>query len=195
MRQQQEEFAGDTVQTPILKVCQSLTKEVQDDEAEPGDFFNTLTNESLGNEVEFIIAYYNKGRSARQKDTGRYFVAFGQTIPESWEDLVGEDWVGSRFDEHPDAEEVYKKRVNGGDLKEKGWGHGPLISTTYNYTGFVVVQPPEGDDSEPELQPVRLALQRSNKKAADKIGTLLRTMLRGKPTYDKTFILSTEKVK
>jgi len=186
---QDEEFAGDSFTTPILKLCQPLTKEVQEGEAEAGEFLNTATSETLGTEVQFIIAYYQKGRSARDKETSDYFIAFGDTIPESWEPLVGEEWVGTLFTEHPDAEEQYKARVN---RKEIEWGKGPLISTTYNYTGYVIVPGLEGED-EDELQPVRLSLQRSNKKAADKINTLRRAVLRGKPLWDIVFEFSTQR--
>jgi hypothetical protein len=186
--QQEEEFKGDTFQTPILKLCQPLTREVQEEEAEAGDFLNTVTGESLGSEIDFIISFYQKGRSARDNKTGNYYVAFGNTIPASWEELVGEEWVGTPFVEHDDAEERFKERVNN---KEIEWGRGPLISTTYNYTGFVVVPAIEGSDEEDELQPVRLTLQRSNKKAADKINTIRRAVLRGRPLWDKVFELST----
>lgn len=194
MRQQAELDAGDQVQTPILKIGQSLTREVQDGEADPGDFIDTLAGESLGTKVEFIVAAYNKGRSARQPKTGRFFTTLNyDVIPETWADLVGEQFVGTRFDEHPDAEETFKREVNDKN-SDREWGSGPLISTTYNYTGFVVVPPVEGDeDGEAELRPVRLGLTRSNKKAADRINTLRRTLLRGKPSYDKVFELETEK--
>jgi len=181
--QQEAEFEGDTFQTPILKLCQPLTREVGDDLAEPGDFFNTLTSESYGNAIEFVVAYYNKGRSASVKG-GRYFVGPHEIIPESWKDHpdIGEAWVGQPFADHPEAEEQYKRRVNAGEIE---WGSGPKISTTYNYTGLVLVPQVEGDDSEQEIAPVRFSLQRTGKKAADKINTILRAVLRNKNNWDK----------
>lgn len=190
LKQQEQEFEGDTFQTPILKLCQPLTREVQDDEAEAGEFLNTLTGEALGDSIEFIIAYYQKGRSARDKDSGDYYIAFGDTIPDSWEPLVGEEWVGTLFTEYPDAEEQYKVRVNN---KEIEWGRGPLVSTTYNYTGYVIVPAVEGSEDENELQPVRLTLQRSNKKAAEKINSIRRAVLRNRPLWDKVFDFSTSR--
>jgi hypothetical protein len=187
--QQEEEFAGDTFQTPILKLCQPLTREVQEDQAEAGDFLNTLSGETLGTQIDFIVSYYEKGRSAADRKNNRYYIAFSDAIPDSWSDLVGEEFVGTPFAEYPDAEEEYKRRVNSGEIE---WEKGPLISTTYNYTGYVIVPPPVGDeDGEAELQPVRLSLQRSNKKAADKINTIRRAILRGKPLWDKVLELST----
>ena len=57
--QQEEEFDGvDLFQTPILKIGQPLTREVQAEEAEPGEFINTLTGEGIGNKVGFIVAFY-----------------------------------------------------------------------------------------------------------------------------------------
>jgi hypothetical protein len=176
---QEEEFAGDSFTTPILKLCQPLTKEVQEDEAEAGEFLNTATGETLGDEVKFIIA--------RDKKTGEYYIAFGDTIPASWEPLVGDEWIGTLFTEYPDAEEQYRERVN---RKEIEWEKGPLVSTTYNYTGYVIVPGIEDDDPD-ELQPVRLSLQRSNKKAADKINTIRRSVLRGKALWDIVFDFST----
>jgi hypothetical protein len=100
--QQESEYDDDEVlSTPILKVGQALTKEVTEGEAEAGEFINTLTNEGLGDTVEFIPAYYNKGRFASDKKTGRSFVAFGPEIPDNWADLVGEKFVGTPFAEYP----------------------------------------------------------------------------------------------
>lgn len=187
---QQEEDLGDfQFQTPILKVCQSLTKEVKSGDAEPGEFLNTLTGESYGTAVDFIVAYFQPGRAASQKKDGRYFVSIAQdTIPESWKDLVGEEFVGTPFSEYPDAEEQYKARVNAGEIE---WGKGPLVSTTYNYTGLVVPSPVEGED-EVEPMPVRIAFLRSTKAAHDKLMTLKRATLRNKPFWDVAFTLSTE---
>lgn len=187
---QQEEFADSGFQTPILKVCQPLTREVGRDEAEAGEFLNTLTSESLGTNLEFIIAYFQRGRFAANRDTNKAYVAFGSEIPEAWGELVGEEFVGSLFSEYPDAEEVYKVRVNS---KEIPWGSGPLVSTTYNYTGLAVVQPIEGSEDAPELQPVRLSLKRTDVPTARKINSLVRMSLRNKPTWDRVFDLETFK--
>lgn len=188
---QEDEYEGISFQTPILKVCQALTREVQDEKAEAGDFLNTLTSESLGSSIEFIVAYFSRGRSASDPKTNRYYVTDDfDVIPERWADLVGEEFVGTPFAEYDEAEERYKERVNN---KEIPWAKGPLISTTYNYTGFVIVDPIEGDDAEPELQPVKLSLQRSNKAASDKILTLKRSVLRGKPFWAVVFELTTRR--
>lgn len=185
----QEDDLGDVqFQTPILKVCQGLTKEVKEGDAEAGEFLNTLTGESYGTAVDFIVAYFQRGRAASGKD-GRYFVAIAQdTIPESWKDLVGEEFVGTPFDEYPDAEEQYKKRVNAGELE---WGRGPQVSTTYNYTGLVLPPPLEGDDEEIEPMPVRISFLRSTKGAHDKLMTLKKATLRNKPFWNVVFTLST----
>src|SRR5690349_14744664 len=106
--QQASEFDSDLLQTPILKIGQPLTREVSNGDAEAGEFINTLTGEGLGDSLGFIVSYYQKGRFAVDRDTNRAYVAFGATIPDAWEDLVGAEFVGTRFDEHPDAEETYK---------------------------------------------------------------------------------------
>lgn len=186
IQSQDEEFSDSVFQTPILKVCQSLTKEVKAGDAEPGDFYNTLTAEDYGKSVQFIVSHPQRGRAHSMKD-GRYLTAIGQDlIPESWKDLVGEEFVGTRFDEYPDAEEQYKARVNAGEIE---WGSGPKISTTYNYTGLVI--PPALDDEEPEPMPVRIGFLRTTKPAHDKLQTLKKATLRNKPFWAVVFELST----
>lgn len=193
---QDAEMAGERFSVPILKIGQPLTKEVQDPNspAQVGDFINTLTGDSLGTELDFIVAYYNKGRFAVQRKTNRAFVAFSEDIPETWSDLVGESFVGTRFDAYPDAEEQYKERVN---RKEIEWGSGPLISTTHNYTGLAIVQLRDEDDQlvdDYELQPVRLSLQRTNMPAVRKINDLKRSQLRApKMFWSRVFALSTKR--
>ena len=188
LNQQESEIDDDFVQTPIFKIGQSLTREVQEGEAEAGEFIDTLRGEGVGDKIGFIVAYYQKGRFAADRETGKAYVSFGDTIPANWADLVGEEWVGTPFVEHPDAEETYKERVN---RKEIEWGKGPLISTTHNFTGFAVVS---GVGDEPdELRPARLSLQRTNMPAVRKWMTLKRSTLRSKPFWDLVFDLGTEK--
>lgn len=184
---QEAEFEGDdNLSVPILKIGQPLTKEVQEEEAEVGEFINTLTGEAITGPVEFIVAYYNRGRFASDKESGRAYVAFGDTIPDAWSELVGEEFVGTPFAEYPDAEEKYKERVNNDEIE---WGSGPLVSTTHNYTGLLVVQPYE-EDGEVERKPVRLSLQRTNMPAVRKFNTIKRMVLRNKPFWDVAFELS-----
>lgn len=195
--QQEAEFVDEPFQVPILKVGEALTKEVQDDDspAQAGDFINTLTGAALGPKIEFIIAYYQLGRFAVDRKTNRAYVAFDEVIPEAWADYVGENLVGTRFDEYPDAEERYKERVNAGEIE---WGKGPAISTTHNYTGLVPVQ--ERDELDQpvegvfELQPVRLSLKRTNMPAVRKINSLRRMSLRPpKDFWSRAFTLTTQK--
>lgn len=188
-QQQASEIDDDLFQTPILKIGQPLTREVQAEEAEPGEFIDTLRGEGIGDKCGFIVSYYQKGRFAADRDSGRAYVAFGDEIPPHWADLVGEEFVGQRFDEYPDAEEQYKARVN---RKEIEWGKGPLVSTTHNFTGHAIVSGVEGTDDEDELRPVRLSLQRINVPAAKKILTLLRAG-GNRPYWEKVLDLGTEK--
>lgn len=185
--QAQEYDADDLISTPILKIGQALTKEVQDGECVAGEFINTLTNEGIGNTVEFIIAYYNKGRAASDKKSGRFFVAFTPDIPEAWAPLVGDEFVGTPFTEYPEAEESFKASVN---AKERDWDKGPLVSTTHNFTGYVLI---EADGDEVDYQPVRLSLMRTQKPAIQKINTLQRAVLRNKPSWDRVIKLVTVK--
>jgi multidrug efflux pump subunit AcrA (membrane-fusion protein) len=180
--QAQEYDDDEYLNTPILKIGQPLTREVQEGDAEAGEFINTLSNEGVGTAVEFIAVYYNRGRFATNQDKDKTFVAFDSTIPERWEELVGPEWVGEPFSEYPEAEEQYKAAVN---RKEREWGKGPQVSTTHNYTGFVVA-----DD---DYQPVRLSLKRIDVPAHRKIRTLQRAMLRNKPPWDRVLRLVTKK--
>jgi hypothetical protein len=194
--QQDEEFDDEPLNIPLLKIAESLTKEVQDDNnpAQPGDFINSLTGEPVGREVDFIIAYYQKGRLATDRKTNRTYVAFGETIPEQWKDFVGESYVGTPFTEHPDAEEKFKERVNRGDHP---WDKGPSIATTYNYTGLALV-PIRDEEDQPtdefELQPCRLSLKRANTASHRKIRDLKKMQLRPpKMFWDRVFHFSLEK--
>ena len=185
LQSQEQEFDADSFQTPILKIGQTQTREVQEEQAEAGEFINTLTGEGLGDRVEFIVAYYNKGRFASDPESNRAYVAFTDDIPDSWSELVGEEFVGTPFVEYADAEERFKERVNN---KEIPWGKGPLVSTTHNYTGLVVVPAVGFKD---ERQPVRLSLQRTNMPAVRKFNSIKRAMLRNKPFWDIAFDLTT----
>lgn len=186
--QQEAEIDSDFLQAPILKVGQSMTREVKAGEADAGEFINTLTGEGVGTKVGFIVSYYQRGRFAANRETGRAYTAFETTIPERWSELVGDEFVGTPFTEYPDAEEVYKARAN---RKEIEWGKGPLVSTTHNFTGHVLISPLEGDEEgQEELQPVRLSLKRTDVPAAKKILTL-RKALRNRPFWSRVFDLST----
>lgn len=188
-KQQASEIDNTLFQTPILKIGQPLTREVQAEEAEAGEFIDTLRGEGIGDKCGFVAAYYQTGRFAADRDSGRAYTAFGAEIPPHWSDLVGEEFVGQRFDEYPDAEEQYKQRVN---RKEIEWGKGPLVSTTHNFTGLVIVSAVEGTDDEDELRPVRLSLQRTNVPAARKILSLLNAG-GNRPYWEKVLELGTEK--
>lgn len=187
--QQDDELDDGFVQLPIIKIGQKLTKEVDSGEAEEGDFIDSLVGESLGTAIGFIVSYFQKGRFASDKESNRAFVAFGDLIPANWADLVGEEWVGTRFDEHPDAEEQFKAKVNAGEMK---WGSGPKISTTWNFTGLAILPGlDEGDDD--ELRPARISLQRAAVPAANTWLRYKKSKLRRGAFWDATFDLTTEK--
>lgn len=170
---------------PILKIGQALTKEVKAEQAEAGEFINSLTGEGIGDKIGFIVAYYQQGRFAATKD-GKAYVAFGNTIPDQWEPLVGPEWVGASFADYPEAEEKFKAAVN---AKERQWESGPLVSTTHNFTGYAIIPGLDAEDEE-NLIPVRLSLKRTDVPAAKKLISL-KKMLRLKTFWDITFDLST----
>lgn len=182
--QNQAEVDAADIQIPLLKIGQPLTAEVTEGDATAGEFINALTREGLGDEVDFVVAGYNKGRFFHgDRATGRRArKAYGvKNVP--WSD---DPHYGEPFAEHPDAEETYSARVNAGEIE---WGKGPKISTTYDFTGFVISGLDEGE----EPIPVCLSLMRMNSKAAKKWATLLQAVLRGR-YWDAVFHLSTERV-
>lgn len=169
----QSEVNSEDFVVPLLKVAQPLTNEVSDGLASPGDFVLSLTGESFGPTVEFIVAGKGKGRFKPGRDGERSKVAYDTSIV-PWQD---DPHFGEPFADHPDAEEKYRERVNDGDIE---WGSGPPIQTTFNYTGYVV-----GSDV-----PVRLSLRRTSAPEARKWNTILDAVLRGK-FWDKVFEIET----
>lgn len=177
----QEGLDEKDLQIPLLKIGQGLTTEVVDGDAKAGDFINALTREDLGNEVEFVVAGFKKGRfdhgdrSKQQRARKAYGV---KNVP--WTD---DPYYNRPFTEHPDAEEKFSERVNAGDIQ---WGKGPRISTTFDFTGFVI---PADPDESPI--PVVLSLMRKNKRQAQKWVTILSAILKNR-YWDAVFTLSTE---
>jgi hypothetical protein len=179
----QAEIDQADIQIPLLKIGQLSTTEVIEGDASAGEFINALTREGLGTDVDFIVAGYQKGRFFHgDRAAGRRArKAYGvKNVP--WND---DPHYGEPFTEHPDAEETYSKRVNAGEIP---WGKGPRISTTYDFTGFVISG--LGEDEEPI--PVCLSLMRMNSKAARKWAMLLQAVLNGK-YWDAVFNLTTER--
>lgn len=146
---------------PVVKLAQSLTKEVTEGTVKPGQFVNSLTGTVYGTGFEFIIAAYFKGRFYATKDES--FFTNALVIPDHWDHPD----AGKPFTESDDAEERYVAAVNA-ELRE--WGSGPPIQTTHNYVGYVVGQ----EDDELGVIPVRLSLMKSSSKTARSLNTLLR---------------------
>jgi hypothetical protein len=195
-QQQEDSIDNEDLLVPMLKVGQKLTKEVDNGNAEEGEFINTLLGEGVGTKIGFIIVDHHKGRAAQDKKLKRYFVSDDfDHIPESWAPFVGDQFVGTRFDEHPDADEVFKAEVNDPDHPRE-WGQGSLIKTTHIYTGYAVVSAEEGSDQEFELQPVRLSIKitnKDNKATVSAINSLKKMKLRNQPFWARLFELSTER--
>lgn len=182
--QNQTEIDASDIQIPLLKIGQSLTDEVQQGDADAGEFINALTREGLGTQIEFVVASYQKGRffHGDRKNNRRARKAYGlKNVP--WPE---DPFYGQPFTEHPDAEEQYSKRANAGEIE---WDKGPPISTTYDFTGHVVSG--LGEDEEPI--PVCLSLMRTNSRAARKWATILQAVLRGQ-FWGSVFVLTTERV-
>lgn len=149
------------LELPVIKITQQLSRAVTDKEVESGRFYNAVTGEDYGDEIDFVVCGYERGRfyvADRGTPNEKNYVARGEVAPDTWP----EEYAGKRFEDIPDAEEQWKARSNSGEIE---WGHGPPIVTTHNYVGFVA--------SEPGV-PARLGLSRTSAPAARKINTLLK---------------------
>jgi hypothetical protein len=157
------------LKVPGVKLANELTQEVKDGLVEEGEWVNSVTGESYGEEFDFIVAALYNGRFYSDKD-GRAFVATGDTAPSNWP----EEYAGKKFADIPDAEEQWKAAVN---AEKKEWGSGPPISNTHNFIGYI-----NGETA----MPVRLSLQRSSVPAADKMKTVIAL---ARAPWDKVFTL------
>lgn len=194
--QQDADLGDEEIRVPLLKIGQKLTKEVDEGDAEEGEFINTLLGEGVGTKIDFIIVDHHKGRAYQDKKANRYFVSDDfDTIPASWSEAngFGPEWVGSPFAEHPDADEMFRDAVNNGSRE---WGQGAPVKTQHVFTGYALVSPvvEEGEEAEVEYQPVRLPIKitnRDNKNTVAQITQIKRIKLRNKPFWANLFNLST----
>ena len=162
---------------PLLKVMQSLSKEVSEGDAVPGELVNSLTGESHGMSVQIVVADAFKGRFFNDKKSGRTYVAHRQAICD-WE---GHPCQGKPFVDCLDAEESFKARVNSGEIQ---WESGPPIATTWNFVGLLLAEDGTLDDF-----PVRVSLM----KAAVPVARNWATLLAIAPApWDVVFELSTK---
>lgn len=161
----------DDLVIPMLKLAQPLTAEVTDGSASAGEYINSITGQSFGEDIEFIVAAYQKGR----------FQAKDGVIIEASQDSSGLSKKGVPYSEDPEAEEQWKAAVNRG---EKEWGEGPPIATTYNFVGFVVI------DGELSGMPVRFSVSRASAPVAKKWLTALKF---AKPMWAQRFRLGVRK--
>lgn len=174
---EQERLAGklkggiqaDEIALPLIKLAQSLSAEVQAGKCKPGEYINSITGRVYGDELDFIVVDRFKGRFFSPEDSSKGYAARGDVAPDNWP----KEYAGKRFDELPDAEEVYKERANAGQIE---WGSGPPISTTANYIGFV-----KGETD----VPVRVSLMRTHMPAATTINTLIKLQPAAWDTYVK----------
>jgi len=146
---------------PVITVTQQMSRAVTDGDVESGHFYNAVSGEDYGDELQFIIVAYAKGRfyvHNRDEEDERTYVASGPVAPDTWP----EEYAGKLFADIPDAEEQWKVRSNAGEIE---WGRGPTIVTTHNYVGFV-----KGETG----IPARIGLSRTSAPAAKKINTILR---------------------
>lgn len=160
-----EEFVANVddedLQLPVIQLTQQLSRAVTDGKVDSGHWFNNVTGRDYGDELEFIIVAYQKGRfyvHNRDKQDEQSFVASSSVVPDTWPD----QYVGQAFADVSDAEEQWKARVNAGEIE---WGKGPPIVTTHNFVGLAV------DDLD---SPARIGLSRTSAPAAKKVLSAIR---------------------
>ncbi len=178
-------LADERIRVPMIAPVQGTTKNPPKGST-GGDFVNTVTGTVYGPEIEMLIAVYNRGRTYAPKDpetgkrTGEWYVAGPEAIvPNDWP----EEFRGRVFAELPEAEETFKRNAND---RVHPWGSGPPITTTYNFTGYVVKSAAE--DEEPI--PVRLSLSRTSTRAARTLITMLKAQ---RSFWAKAIQLSTKR--
>jgi hypothetical protein len=156
---------------PQIRLAAGLSRSVQDGDAKPGDFVNTLTGENYGTEFDLVIVDYFKGRLFTDEDkTNDTYVTMDEIAPDNWP----AQYAGQPFVDIPDAEEQYREWAN---QEGNDWGDGPKIATTHNYVGFIA------DEDALEI-PVRLSLKKTSTPTARKINTLLDV---SRAPWDKVF--------
>lgn len=174
---------------PGLKLTQSLTREVTNDEVEKGHFINSVTKEDYGTAVDFLVVAKYKGRFYSDDNNKAYVASDGSpqaVVPDNWPD----EYAGRPFGDVEDAEEQWKAAVN---ANEHPWGKGPPISTTTNFIGLVVqhVLDDKGEPTDellpPSELPLRLSMMRKNNPTAQKMSTMIFSW-RNVP-YERIFVL------
>jgi hypothetical protein len=176
-----EAMKDEPIQLPRLGLIGGLTKgkrtlkKADGTQAEDGLFYNNVTGEVFGESVEFLVVEYYRGRFYSDKILGS-FRATGPVVPDHWP----EKFRGKAFVDLPESEEGFNRLIDSGELKE--WGHGPPISTTYNFVGFVLDPAPVTDF------PMELSLMRANVPAARALRRLLTPM---RNYHDRPVQLST----
>lgn len=141
---------------PIIQLTQQLSNAVTDNKVESGHWYNNITGEDYGTDIEVVLAWYYMGRFYAPEDSDQSYVASGAVAPSSWP----EEFAGKHFADIPQAEEQHRAQAN---AEGGSWGSGPEIETTHNFIGFVVGDPDT---------PVRISLKSTSNPAATKIQTL-----------------------
>lgn len=180
--QKAAEGADDRVELPRLGLIGGLTKGKKDLKhvdgtlGQDGEYYNNLTGEVFGPEVEFLVVAHFRGRFYSDEILGS-FRATEAIVPNHWP----ERFRGKAFVDLPESEEGLNRLIDEGKAE---WRSGPPISTTYNYVGFVLDPAPQLGDF-----PVELSLMRSNVPAHRALKRLMTPM---RQYHDRSVRLATE---
>lgn len=173
--------AGEILTVPRLKIAQSLTTEVTEGNARPGELLHSLTGESYGTAVEFVVVDSFKGRSWKDPKTGDFHSVGRGEVRVPWED---HPCYGQHFVDCPDAEEQFRAAVR---ANERDWGSGPGIATTYNFVVLLVTE----EDGIANF-PVRITLSKSSAKEGRNLGTMLNI---ARAPWDVVYEISTSQTR
>ena len=124
---QQHLDAGDLI-LPRVKVVQAMSQEAADKKAAPGDFYNTLTGENLGPEINFIpiITFKQRVLLVRQERRKAIEEALGAELSEG---------DGLKCRSYDMASGIGEPGIACGTCPLSAWGEGntpPLCTETYN---------------------------------------------------------------
>jgi hypothetical protein len=67
---------------PMVQLTQQLSGAVTDGNVESGHYYNALTSEDYGTEIDLVVVHYFRGRFL--EEDGRTYVAQGPTAPANW---------------------------------------------------------------------------------------------------------------
>ena len=90
-----ENMGASEVATPLLLISQPLSKVVSDDKVKAGHFYNSITGEDYGNQLNVVVCHFDKMWYEWKPDqgglAGRYPVGSIEVEGDKWTGMVRKD--------------------------------------------------------------------------------------------------------